>query len=190
MKVGAEDRRTLAAACGLLTLATLLMGHWIFGSQSSALANFGGSTETPAIPARSAPKIKLKNSDTLDPTLRIAQLELTEHEVYEGSGRSIFQSYGQDQPEKSRPAPKKPESTTPAAILVSAAAPPIGLKFYGTATTVGSPRKVCLAQDGDIFIGGEGDIVDRRYKILQIGSNTVEVEDLLDNKRYTLTLQQ
>jgi len=107
-------------------------------------------------------------------------LELTEHGVYEGSGRNIFQSDWEDKPEKSRPALKKTQLTMGATTaLVTSAPPPIGLKFFGIAITVGSPRKVCLAQDRDIFIGAKGDIVDRRYKILRIGPSTVAIEDLL-----------
>jgi len=41
-----------------------------------------------------------------------------------------------------------------------------------------------------VFIGGEGDLVDRRYKILRIGTNTVDIQDLLGNNQYTLKLQQ
>jgi hypothetical protein len=43
-------------------------------------------------------------------------------------------------------------------------------------------------RQGDIFIGAEGDIVDRRYKLLRMGTDVVEVEDLLGNNQYTLRL--
>ena len=191
MKVGAEDRRKLAVACGLSTLATLLVAHWIFGSQWSAFANVTGSVMSPTAPDRplAKTKTKVRNSDTLDPTLQLAQLELTEHELYEGTGRNIFQSYGQDQPQKAKPEPTaKPKP--PSTILVTSAAPPIGLKLFGIVTASGSPRKACLSQDGDVFIGGEGSIVDRRYKVLHIGSNAVDLEDLLENKQYALAMQQ
>jgi hypothetical protein len=189
VKLGVEDRRKLATAGVLMALAALLIGHWIFGSQSSALANAGSGTASPTVPARPAAKTKPSKFNPLDPTLQLAQLELTEHEVYEGSGRNIFQSLGEDPPQKTQTAAPKPK-TGPTTILVTAAAPPIGLKFFGIASTPNSPRKVCLTQDGDVFIGTEGDIIDRRYKILHINSNTVELEDLLENKQYTLALQQ
>lgn len=191
MKVGAENRRKVATACGLSVIALLLVGHWIFGSQSSAFAHEAGSLMNPATPTHPLAKTKTKrhNSDSLDPTLRLSQLEVTEHEVYEGTGRNIFQSLDEDQPVKAGPAPK-PLSTPPSTIVVAAAAPPLGLKFFGVATASGSPRKVCLTQDGDVFIGSEGDIIDRRYKILHITTNDVEIEDLLESKQYTLALQQ
>ena len=41
-----------------------------------------------------------------------------------------------------------------------------------------------------MFIAGEGDIVDRRYRILHIGPGSVEVEDVLNNNRQTIPLTQ
>lgn len=192
MKVGAEDRRKLAAACGLLGLATVLIAQWIFGSQWSAFANVAGGVMNPSAPARpvAKAKTKVKNTDTLDPTLQLAQLELTEHEMYEGTGRNIFQSYGEDQPQKAEPSPTPKPQRPVSTILVTSAAPPIGLKLFGLVSASDSPRKACLSQDGDVFIGAEGNILNRRYKVLHIGSNTVDLEDLLENKQYTLALQQ
>jgi hypothetical protein len=187
MKAGVEDRRKVFLAGALSASALLMLGHWIFRPESSAAASSVSSATTAAPSARPARKIKANGPDSLDPTLHLARLELTEHEVYEGSGRNIFRSYGEDQPEKTRLAPK-PEPTRPAEIPQAVEAPALRLRFFGIASTSESARKVCLTQDGDIFIGAEGDIVDRRYKILQIGSNTVELEDLLENRQYRLAL--
>jgi hypothetical protein len=43
---------------------------------------------------------------------------------------------------------------------------------------------------GDVFVAREGDVVDRRYKIVRIQPNTVEVEDVLTNNRQNLPLTQ
>jgi hypothetical protein len=66
--------------------------------------------------------------------------------------------------------------------------PPINLKFFGFATSVGAPKRVFLASGDDVFIAQEGDIVNRRYKILRIGSSSVEVQDLLNNRTQSLPL--
>ena len=66
--------------------------------------------------------------------------------------------------------------------------PPIPLKFYGFTGNKSGPKQVFLSKGDDIFIAKEGQIIDRRYKIIKIGPNSVEVEDVLTNNRQTLPL--
>ena len=68
--------------------------------------------------------------------------------------------------------------------------PPINLKFFGFANKPGEPKKIFLSQGEDVFIAGEGDIVDRRYRILHITPVSVEVEDVLNNNRQSIPLTQ
>jgi len=68
--------------------------------------------------------------------------------------------------------------------------PPITLKFFGFANKPGEPKKIFLSQDGDVFIAVEGDIVNRRYKIIHISPTSVEVEDVLYNNRQSIPLTQ
>jgi hypothetical protein len=59
--------------------------------------------------------------------------------------------------------------------------PPIPLKFYGFASRKDGNKRIFLSKGEDIFVAKEGDIVDRRYKIVHIGTNSVEVQDVLTN---------
>ena len=59
--------------------------------------------------------------------------------------------------------------------------PPIPLKFYGFATQSGGQKKVFLAENDDIFIAAEGDIVDRRYKVIRITNTSVEIQDVVNS---------
>src|SRR5262249_24372787 len=68
--------------------------------------------------------------------------------------------------------------------------PPITLKFFGFANKPGEPWKAILSQGDDVFIAVEGDIVDRRYKVIKIGPTSVEVEDVLYNNRQSIPLTQ
>ena len=68
--------------------------------------------------------------------------------------------------------------------------PPINLKFFGFASKPGEPKRIFLSQGEDVFIAGEGDIVDRRYRILHITPSSVEVEDVLNNNRQSIPLTQ
>jgi hypothetical protein len=47
-----------------------------------------------------------------------------------------------------------------------------------------------LSQGEDVFIAVEGDIVDRRYKVIHISPTAVEVEDVLYNNRQSIPLTQ
>jgi hypothetical protein len=64
------------------------------------------------------------------------------------------------------------------------------LKFFGFASKPGETKKVFLSQGEDVFIAAEGDIIDRRYKILRITPLSVEVEDVLTNNRQSIPLTQ
>lgn len=66
--------------------------------------------------------------------------------------------------------------------------PPINLKFYGFAGPKNGNKRIFLLRGEDIFVAKEGDIVDRRYRIVRIGPNSVDVEDVLTNNRQTLPL--
>ncbi len=68
--------------------------------------------------------------------------------------------------------------------------PPIPLKFYGFASKPGEPKKIFLSSGEDVFIAAEGEIVNRRYRVLHIGVNSVEIEDVLQNNRQTIPLTQ
>ena len=59
------------------------------------------------------------------------------------------------------------------------APPPINLKFFGFANEPGEPKKIFLSQGDDVFIAAEGDIVNRRYKVMRISANSVEIQDVL-----------
>jgi hypothetical protein len=62
------------------------------------------------------------------------------------------------------------------------------LKFYGFSGNKSGPKQAFLSKGEDIFVVKEGQIIDRRYKILKIGPNSVEVEDVLNSNRQTLPL--
>jgi hypothetical protein len=50
-------------------------------------------------------------------------------------------------------------------------------------------RQAFLLQGDDVFLASAGDIVARRYKIVSIAANSIQVEDLTNNNTQTLPLQ-
>jgi len=52
------------------------------------------------------------------------------------------------------------------------------LKFYGFSSNANS-RRIFLLKGDDLFIAQEGDTIDRRYRIVRVTRDSVEIEDVL-----------
>lgn len=191
MKLGTENRRNtiLAAVLGLLAVLAVAYQFW---PSSSTIASTGvspGATASPlATPARpsgrhssssGAPR-KERAPQSLDPTLHLQQLAATEQIKYEGSGRNIFVSQADVEiPKPLAPGqtdPKKEVGWQPPAVATQ---PAIPLKFFGFANHPGEPKKAFLSKGDDVFIAGEGEIVDRRYKVVKIMPTSVDIQDVV-----------
>ena len=144
------------------------------------------TTQPPAVRARVRGKRANDASRSLDPSLRYDWLKASEATKYEGKGRNIFRAQIDiPRPEKIvRTDVPPPQPTGPPPP------PPINLKFFGFASKPGEPKKIFLSQGEDVFIAGEGEIVDRRYRILRISPMSVEVEDVLNNNHQSIPLTQ
>ena len=202
MNVGAENRTQLVAAIGLGIVALILvitrfMGSFTMGSSSAAAPP--PATVVNPVAERSAPPPRNLARDrnaargqnvarALDPSLHLDLLTASEDTKYAGTGRNIFRVFVE-------PLPKPIVRVVPKQQVASAPPPPpppppINLKFYGFATPVGGSKRIFLAQGEDVFIAKEGDIVDRRYKIVRISPNAVEILDVLSNNRQSIPLTQ
>jgi hypothetical protein len=131
---------------------------------------------------------KEAGAGSLDPTLRYDLLRASEDTKYGGAGRDIFRVH------VDIPPPVAPVSTGramgPQPAPPPPPPPPINLKYYGFASKPGEPKRIFLSQGEDVFIAGEGDIVDRRYKVVRISPNAVEILDVLSNNRQSIPLTQ
>ena len=78
----------------------------------------------------------------------------------------------------------------PPVPLNNSSPPPASLRFFGFADIPGNAERVFLLRGSDLFIAREGEIVNRRYRILQITPSSVEVEDLIKGVRQRLLLDQ
>jgi hypothetical protein len=109
-------------------------------------------------------------------------LASSERTVYEGNGRNIFVSQAE---EVVIPKPGAPGQTDVKPVDLGyqrptiPPPPPIPLKFYGFASSPGEPKKIFLKQGEDVFVAGEGEIVNRRYKVIRISPTSVEIQDLV-----------
>lgn len=125
--------------------------------------------------------------NSADPRLKLALLNVVESEPYTGDGRNIFRS-NVDIPRKPNPSPKPDPSA--AKTKKQPSEPHDTMRLFGYAIVSGSSLKACLIQEGEVFIGSEGEIVDRRYKIKRVLPNSVQILDLWEGHEITLTSQE
>lgn len=126
----------------------------------------------------------------LDPTLRLDLLEKVRELKYEGNSRNIFQFYTPPPPPKPVTNPILPPAIKPSQPA-SSSPPPVNipLKFYGVSSRPGSPEKKAFLTEGDnIYVGQEGDVIAKNYKISRIGVNSIELEDIGTKQKHQLTL--
>jgi hypothetical protein len=198
VKIGTENKTKTILAVVLGALAVFMVVRAFMGggedtpapqanTASTAASTSSGSynsAQRKAAPQHGKPHPLL--AQTLDPTLRLDLLKSSEDVTYKGSGRDIFRSQA--------PPPEIPKVVTPPVKQEPPPPPPpppINLKFYGFANKKGGADKsIFLSSGEDIFVAKEGQIVNRRYKILKINNNSVDVEDVLTNNRQTLYLTQ
>lgn len=186
MQLGFENKKqtTWAAVLGVIAvLALAYEGIPLFtGSSTPASSAEAAAPVAPRVTVRTGTKPgKKPRVENLDPTLRLDLLASSEQTVYQGSNRNIFVSQAEDIPQPKGPGvtdAKNPENhvyTPPG----PPPAPPIPLKFYGFASSPGEPKKIFLKQNEDVFVAGEGEIVNRRYKVIRISPTSVEIQDMV-----------
>jgi len=188
MKIGTEDKKKLYAMVGLFAVAMLLLLRALLTSGAPASTVAASANPTPANRLETAPVPggKSKPNLPLDPTLRTDLLKNSEEAAYKGTGRNIFEDTPPPIEAPKRPVfVAKPEPLPPPPPPPP---PPIPLKFYGFANKPGQAKAIFLANGDDIFIGHEGEIVNRRYKIIRIHPTQVEIEDVLNNNRQSIPL--
>jgi hypothetical protein len=101
------------------------------------------------------------NLNAFGPTLRSERLEFSEGIKYEGTGRKMFRI--------EIPALRTPPRPKPPPLPATKSSPPtVRLMYFGFASTAGDAKRIFLSEEGDVFVAREGDIINRRYKILHI----------------------
>jgi hypothetical protein len=193
VKLGIENRKQVIwlAALGGIALLIIAYEFWPASSSAPSSAPAASAPAKPGMRRTASGRMVPVVEPRLDPTLDLTQLSKSEDIKYAGNGRNIFVAGSVAVIEK----PKATGVTDRQANNVYTPPPvppppPINLKFFGFANQPGETKKVFLSQGEDIFIAAEGDIVDRRYRVLKISATTVDVEDVLNNHRQSLPLTQ
>jgi hypothetical protein len=86
------------------------------------------------------------------------------------------------------PAPRPPEFTPPPVPAGPPPLPPIPLKFFGVVELRGQRVAAFADARGNTFHGKEGDIIEGRYRVLQVSTDSVELAYLDGRGRQTIRL--
>jgi hypothetical protein len=189
VKLGTENKKQTIIAGVLAVIAIFLLVHaFSGGSQDSppppATTTSTGAAAKHPIPAKGK-SAHVAPPHSLDPTLRFDLLKSSEDVTYQGNGRNIFRS---EAPPPDIPKPVQSALQQQQQAQAPPPPPPIDLKFYGFAGPRNGSKRIFLLKGEDIFLAKEGDIVDRRYKIMRIGPTSVEVQDVLTNNTQNIPL--
>jgi hypothetical protein len=198
MRLGTEDKKKRLIAMVVVPLALTFIAHtvWKLASgpptaappvASEANSSVGSSGQGNAGPGRAAQH--LESATSLDPTLHPEWMAKAENTVYSGTSRNIFSK--DSLPPAQTNAIESPIAsvrTGPAIPAGPPPPPPINLKFYGFAKEQNGRRLIFLMHGEDIFIAGQGDIVDGRYKVIQVNATSVVIEDLAYSNQQTLPM--
>ncbi len=209
LKLGTENKTKTYAAIGLGIITLLLAVHFIYDTffSSPAPSPVAVTTPAPAVRPVQPPAsvqnagsgsasatpfahqaIEITNSSALDPTLHPEWMAQAESTTYTGEGRNIFSA--NSAPTQVAVIEKPHAPIRPVSVPQGPPPPPnIDLKFYGYTKANGVTR-ACLLHGDDIFLAHEGDIVDRRYKVVKISAFSIDVEDLPYSHTQTLPLLQ
>lgn len=190
MQLGLENKKKATLAAVLGVIAVLAFGYFVMpffngSSAPSSNAQAAAPVLAPRVQARGLTKSgKKPRTESLDPALRLDLLAASEKTLYEGNGRNIFVSQAEEVViPKPGAAPNTDQQGVQNTYTLPSPpqAPPIPLKFYGFASSPGEPKKIFLKSGEDVFVAGEGEIVDRRYKVIRISPNSVEMQDVVNS---------
>jgi len=201
IRLGTEDKKKRWIATIAVSLALTLFAHMVWqlasGPPSSPPPSPGPSTaRTPLVSSNRVsrntgnPAQHVESATSLDPTLHPEWMAKAENTVYSGTSRNIF-SKDSLPPVQESAAIEKPIASARTGLVATSGPPPpppIDLKFYGFAKQQNGRKLVFLMNGEDIFIAGVGDIVNGRYKVIQVNTNSVVIEDLAYNNQQTLPL--
>ena len=192
MKLGVESRKEVIAltVLGVIAAITTTSMFWPSAPLPAPVATQTASTNSAktAVRRTASGKFVRASEPRLDPTLDLDLLRQSEQIKYAGNARNIFVAGSMPTVVAGHNGTTdKPPAYTPPPVPPP---PPINLKFFGFANKPGEPKKIFLSQGEDIFIAAEGDIVNRRYRVLHISPAAVDIEDVLNNNRQSIPLTQ
>lgn len=202
---GSEDRKKLIAICGFAVLAVGVLYYELYTPGTSAttaptpvVTTVPGTGPATARTVGSTSGASGKTIGTtaaaLDPTLHMEPMRRAESISYQGTGRNIFSGISVPTvviPKPIAPArPRTAQNLPPPPPPGPPPPPPIDLKFSGyfAAGDGSGEHQVILVHGDDVVLAHAGDVVLRRYRIVSVSANSIQVEDMSNNNKQLIPL--
>jgi hypothetical protein len=124
-----------------------------------------------------------------NPALKLDLLERLKKLQYEGSHRNIFSSVA---PPPVSPAPPTAVAPPPAPVVPSGPAPlVVPATFYGFVTDAQTgTRRAFFLEGENVYVIAIGETLLGRFRLVQIGNSSVELEEVGTGRRATLTMEE
>lgn len=197
---GSEDRKKFIAMCAFAVLAAGVLYYELYTPGTPAttppaplVTTMPGTGSSAQRVGGSAAKTVGTTAAALDPTLHMEPMRRAESVTYEGTGRNIFSGMStptvvipkpitSPRPNVAQGPPPPPPGPPPP--------PPIDLKFSGyfAAGDGSGEHQVILVHGDDVVLAHAGDIVLRRYRIVSVSANSIQVEDMSNNNKQMIPL--
>lgn len=170
------SRRNEIWILGVLVVILAVVVYWNY--RPKTMAGSGALESVSVLPLR-----------VPDPSLHLDRLARLRRMKYTGAHRNIFSSKALPPPPPSKAAVQK------AAAVHSVVARPVPrplqvpLTFYGMAIDPKTGTKLAFFTSGDhVYIAHQGETLLGRFRLLQIGTNTVEFQEISSGKTAVLTM--
>ncbi|MFZ0663253.1 MAG: hypothetical protein WAM66_11215 [Acidobacteriaceae bacterium] len=195
LKAGSEDKKKVAIAIILGLVVLFLVLRMVFsmlskGTPPPALPPTVAQAPASAGAQHEAVKVPASSMMQLDPTLHPEWMAAAESLKYAGNGRNIFSMSSTPVVIEKVQGPVRPDAHAAAVAQGPPPPPPIDLTFFGYEAHSGDARKAFLLHGDDVFIASVGDVVDHRYKVVQIAPLSIQIQDIPYNNTQTLPLVQ
>jgi hypothetical protein len=151
---------------------------------------FANRSQVPGLPGVLANDTKFTPLSVQEPQLRLDQLTKLQKLVYSGTHRNIFTATPPPPPESLAEKVKAPPPIVgpmPQPIL------PVQVpgEFFGFALMRNSGKRVAFFKVGeDVMVVPEGDTYMNRFRLVRIGNDSADVEQLSDGRHATVMMVQ
>ena len=157
----------------------------------AAVLYFRSRSDVPGIPGVFAADTKFVPLDVQEPQLRLGQLDKLRKLEYSGSHRNIFMTAPPPAAKPSGPAVKPPEPFV--GPMKPPPTPPLQVpgEFFGYAAQSKTGRKFAFFTSGDdVLVVAEGDTFLSNFRVVHIGNDSADVEEISSGRRATVPMTQ